>query len=98
MATFYHTPKSAGKVDIFQRTHLGGGRYFMRLNCKGLQVGDTVNSMNYDFTCDKIIVNADLNGVFADNQDPEMAYFEAEFIYPRYIDGYDENPSSYGKI
>ena len=61
-----HDFSSACGVRLHSRRHLGKGVYYMRVVCKGLQVGDEWESWTHrgTLTCTEIISVGDSRGVY----------------------------------
>lgn len=76
-----HDFSSACGVHLHSRRHIGKGVYYMRVICKGLQVGDEWESWTHrgTLTCTEIISVGDSRGVYPDPADAKDALIEAHF-------------------
>ena len=96
-----HSPQSAGHNDLYQRTHLGGGRYFQRGLCKGISVGDDFHSNTEPqriLKVEEIVKRENSKGVFKIKEDAEMAYYEATLVDPTYSEENYKPLSSFGRM
>jgi len=84
--TFNHLPNGSNGVHIYECTHMEtAGKYFMRGNCKGLNVGDTITRFDKpDLVVANLLIQQDAKGVFTNPDDRVMPYFEAEITGPYY--------------